>query len=101
MELAQLVTASIAISQSKLTASRVLALIGARDGKSMTEAAQSMGHTTAAMTGLVAALEKDGLIIRKHDTDDRRKVLLFLTEQGSDKLLDLVNKSVEIEEVNA
>lgn len=49
----------------------------------MTEVAQRMGHTTAAATGLVDRLEKLGLARRTHARDDRRKVLVQPTPEGS------------------
>src|SRR5437016_1041844 len=47
------------------------------------EVAQRMGHTTAAATGLVDRLEKLGLARRAHARDDRRKVLVQPTAEGS------------------
>lgn len=49
----------------------------------MTEIAQKMGHTTAAATGLVDRLEKLGHVQRVHARDDRRKILVEITESGS------------------
>jgi DNA-binding MarR family transcriptional regulator len=49
----------------------------------MTEIAQRMGHTTAAATGLVDRLEKLGHVRRLHAKEDRRKILVQITESGS------------------
>jgi len=49
----------------------------------MTEIAQKMGHTTAAATGLVDRLEKLGHVRRVHGLDDRRKIMVEITESGS------------------
>jgi DNA-binding MarR family transcriptional regulator len=49
----------------------------------MTEIAQRMGHTTAAATGLVDRLEKLGHVRRLHAQDDRRKILVEVTESGT------------------
>lgn len=49
----------------------------------MTEIAQKMGHTTAAATGLVDRLEKLGHVRRVHAQEDRRKILVEITESGS------------------
>lgn len=51
---------------------------------SMSEIAQRMGHTTAAATGLVDRLERVGHIKRLHASDDRRKILVRITESGAD-----------------
>ncbi|MEO7933156.1 MAG: MarR family transcriptional regulator [Chthoniobacterales bacterium] len=48
----------------------------------MSEIALKMGHTTAAATGLVDRLENLGYITRCHCTDDRRKVIVKITEKG-------------------
>jgi DNA-binding MarR family transcriptional regulator len=49
----------------------------------MSGVASKMGHTTAAATGLVDRLEKLGYVSRSHDESDRRKVMVRITEQGS------------------
>src|SRR6185436_8278182 len=48
----------------------------------MTEVARRMKHTTAAATGLVDRLEKLEFITRKHGPEDRRKVMVLITEKG-------------------
>jgi|ERR1700704_5417710 DNA-binding MarR family transcriptional regulator len=49
----------------------------------MSGIASKMGHTTAAATGLVDRLEKLGYVGRSHAADDRRKVMVRITEKGS------------------
>ena len=48
----------------------------------MTEVARRMKHTTAAATGLVDRLEKLSLITRKQGPEDRRKVLVVISDKG-------------------
>lgn len=48
----------------------------------MTEIAQKMGHTTAAATGLVDRLENLAYITRCHAKEDRRKVIVKITDKG-------------------
>lgn len=48
----------------------------------MTDIARKMGHSTAAATGLVDRLEKLGYMERTHAIDDRRKVLVRVTQKG-------------------
>lgn len=55
----------------------------------MTDIARKMGHSTAAATGLVDRLEKLGYVVRMHAEDDRRKVLVKITEQGTDLVAKL------------
>ena len=49
----------------------------------MSQIAARMRHTTAAATGLVDRLEKIGYVERSHSSDDRRKVLVTITAQGT------------------
>src|SRR4051794_10766852 len=51
---------------------------------SMSEIAKRMRHTTAAATGLVDRLEKLGHVTRVHARDDRRKIIVQVTESGSE-----------------
>ncbi len=49
----------------------------------MSAIAQKMEHTTAAASGLVARLQKTGYVTRAGAPDDRRKVMVCITEKGS------------------
>lgn len=49
---------------------------------SMTRLAQAMDISDASATGIIDRMEKRGLVERRHDTDDRRKVLVQPTEAG-------------------
>jgi len=49
----------------------------------MSAIAEKMGHTTAAASGLVARLENLGYVMRSHALEDRRKVMVCITPQGS------------------
>jgi len=42
-----------------------------------------MGHTTAAASGLVARLENLRYVVRTAAREDRRKVLVCITDKGS------------------
>ena len=44
--------------------------------------AEESGVTRATMTGLIDTLEKDGMVVRQPDSQDRRTVHVSLTEQG-------------------
>jgi DNA-binding MarR family transcriptional regulator len=67
----------------------VLMLLNRCAGQQSTpaELADEAGVTRATMTGLVDTLERDGLVSRKDDSEDRRTVLVQLTRSGR-KLLD-------------
>ncbi|HEY2800087.1 MAG TPA: MarR family transcriptional regulator [Chthoniobacterales bacterium] len=49
----------------------------------MSAIAQKMRHTTAAASGLVSRLQTLGYVMRSHASDDRRKVMVCITERGS------------------
>lgn len=48
----------------------------------MSELAKQMDVTTAAMTGLIDRLVRDGYVSRAHDPDDRRVINITLTAKG-------------------
>ena len=50
----------------------------------MTKVAERMKHTTAAATGLVDRLEKLGYVRRQSTPQDRRKVLVQITNKGTE-----------------
>lgn len=50
----------------------------------MTQVAERMRHTTAAATGLVDRLEKLGYVRRQSTKEDRRKVLVQITNKGTE-----------------
>jgi len=50
----------------------------------MSAIAKKMGHSTAAATGLVDRLEKLGFVERVHAAEDRRKIMVRITDEGSE-----------------
>ena len=61
----------------------LLAALDQKEVLTMSAIAQKMGHTTAAASGLVARLENLGYIVRSSAREDRRKVMVCITEKGS------------------
>lgn len=61
----------------------LLAALDQKEVLTMSEIAQKMGHTTAAASGLVARLENLGYVVRSSAREDRRKVMVCITEKGS------------------
>ncbi len=51
--------------------------------------ATQVGITKATMTGVVDTLESRRLLVRKQDTDDKRVVLVSLTDHGRDVVSEL------------
>ena len=50
----------------------------------MSDIAKKMGHSTAAATGLVDRLEKLSYVERVHAAEDRRKIMVRITSQGTE-----------------
>ncbi|WP_019961459.1 MarR family winged helix-turn-helix transcriptional regulator [Woodsholea maritima] len=73
-----------------------------RQGKdvalSPTALAKEAMLSTSAMTNRLDKLEKDGLIVREHDLDDRRAIKIRLTPKGFDLVEDMLISHVETEE---
>ncbi|MDQ6939943.1 MAG: MarR family transcriptional regulator [Verrucomicrobiota bacterium] len=61
----------------------LLAALDQKEVLSMSAIAQKMLHTTAAASGLVARLENSGYVVRASAPEDRRKVMVCITEKGS------------------
>ena len=50
----------------------------------MSAIAKKMGHSTAAATGLVDRLEKLNFVERVHAAEDRRKIMVRITSEGTE-----------------
>ncbi len=61
----------------------LLTALDQKEVLTMSAIAQKMGHTTAAASGLVARLENLGFVVRAIAREDRRKVMVCITEKGS------------------
>ena len=61
----------------------LLAYLDQKEVCTMSAIAQKMGHTTAAASGLVDRLENLGYVVRSSARDDRRKVMVCITEKGT------------------
>jgi len=53
-----------------------------REGISVTEAAEALGISHAAISQMATAMERKGLLVGRQDEGDRRRTLLYLTEKG-------------------
>jgi DNA-binding MarR family transcriptional regulator len=61
---------------------RLLGMLHCKGSQIMSNLGSLLGVTPRNVTTLVDALEKDGLVLRKPDPDDRRATIIELTEQG-------------------
>ena len=72
-----------------------LRVLWQEDGLSQVELAQRMMVEKASLTAVLKAMAADGLITRVRNTDDRRKVNIYLTATGrrlKSKILPLIGK---------
>lgn len=60
----------------------LLSYLASEEYLSMSDIAKKMGHSTAAATGLVDRMEKLGYVERYHAAEDRRKILVRITDAG-------------------
>jgi len=61
----------------------LLALVlSTREGISVTEVADAFGISHAAVSQMAAAMERKGLVFGAQDEADKRRTLLYLTEEG-------------------
>ena len=61
----------------------VMGFINGRVQAKMTDAARFMSVSTAAMTGIVNRMVRDGLVARLYDLKDRRVINIKLTPKGT------------------
>jgi len=66
----------------------LMAYLSSEEYLTMSDIAKKMGHSTAAATGLVDRLEKLGYVERVHAAEDRRKIMVRITQKG----VELVSK---------
>ncbi len=61
---------------------RVLELLSKNEAHKVTDLAEKMGVKPSAVTTMIDRLANNGLVSRRHDDNDRRAVLLSITEEG-------------------
>ncbi|MFC1804841.1 MarR family winged helix-turn-helix transcriptional regulator [Candidatus Omnitrophota bacterium] len=84
---------AVELYKGKITLPQFLVLdfLSQKNDSRMTDMANFMKVTTAAMTGIVGRLVKYGYVSRAFDADDRRIIKVRLTDKGSD-LLRRINR---------
>ena len=68
------------------------------DGLKVVELAREAALETSTMTGLLDRMERDGLVIRTPDADDRRTLRIYLTHEGKKlqkPLIDLAQSMMD------
>lgn len=77
--------------RQRVSPSQILMLLSVRPkgGLPMSDLASSCHVSGANCTGLCDVLERQGMIARRHDTGDRRKVFVEITPRGAKALKEL------------
>lgn len=79
----RLLGASIGLSEAR---ARLLVAVGEREPARMGRLAGDLGVSARSVTGMVDVLEREGLITREPDPEDRRATLLRLTVDSRDRM---------------
>jgi DNA-binding MarR family transcriptional regulator len=74
----------------------VMEIVIHRGESKMTDLAKALDVTTAAMTGIVDRLVRDGCLVRGQDPDDRRIVKVKLTQKGAKVVKNMVEARKKI-----
>ena len=72
---------------------KILRILTERSGISQREMQEILGIQPGSMSEIAAKLESRGLVVRIRDREDKRKILLTLTEQGRSMLAQLEESS--------
>ena len=64
-------------------------LLPRKEGLSVTDMAEMLGISRAAISQMYKAMERNGLLVVHTDDHDRRRRLLYLTEKGKDSVTAL------------
>lgn len=74
----------------------VLELVNRQGEAKMSDLAKFVNVTTAAMTGIVERLFKNGYVLRIDEPDDRRIIKIKLTPKGAKVVKDMTQKRKDI-----
>jgi DNA-binding MarR family transcriptional regulator len=78
---------------------RILFALWQKDGLSIIELAKETGLSKSTLTSMLDRLEISGHIKRVHSTEDRRKILVFITEENKRLQSNYVQVSQEMTEI--
>lgn len=80
-------------NQATLTEAYVLLALNDVKGKPSTQVAPLIGMEARSLTRVLKTMEDAQLLIRKHDSDDKRQVNIYLTPKGMEKR-DMAKKTI-------
>ena len=76
----------------------VMSLVSGNPGCSQAQLASQAGITGPGLVSIIDKLEKRGLVTRERSTDDRRRNMLVLTDEGTRTLEALFAEVTQIEQ---
>lgn len=79
--------------------SRILYVLWNKDGISMSELSKETGLAQTTLSSMTDRLEKSGLVRRVTSKEDRRKILLYLTEKTRSMEEEYVDASQEMRSI--
>ncbi|KJS16403.1 MAG: hypothetical protein VR69_09520 [Peptococcaceae bacterium BRH_c4b] len=82
-----------------VTQSFILFALIMQDGQNVKNLAERLSLESPAVTGLVDRLEKEKMVERRSDPEDRRALRVFLTEKGRGLAEKLITVAVEFNDV--
>ncbi|ROZ98337.1 MarR family transcriptional regulator [Gordonia sp. OPL2] len=77
-----------------MTAVSTLAMLRSRGPQRVTTLAGAQGVAQPTMTAMISTLERAGLVVRRHDPDDRRATLVELTDAGEAYVVDRKRRNI-------
>ena len=78
---------------------RILYVLFQEDGVPIKTVSEKCGLAITSLTTMLERMEKGGLILRKQDSMDKRKTLLFLTKKARDLEKDYIAVSEEMGDI--
>lgn len=79
---------------------KVLVMLSIEDGITQKEIAKGLGLEAATLIPIIDRMEKDGLVLRKVDQDDRRNNKIYRTKRAEELWADIVNCALKIREIS-
>ncbi|MDQ0156311.1 MarR family winged helix-turn-helix transcriptional regulator [Robertmurraya andreesenii] len=69
-----------------------------KDGVTSGELSESFSISTGRVASALKSLEKKGLIVRRTDSSDKRKVLVFITDSGKEVVVEAHHHAIAMTE---
>lgn len=78
---------------------RVLGALRGGEGLTMSDISSAMSIPPPSLTRLVDKLVDNGLVLRRVDATDRRRILIYLSARGKTKVRKLIRQEAQLREM--